>query len=398
MEIARTILFFLVILSLGYTFAATYSTWSFLRKQKETERALGQPWPPVSIIKPLAEVEESSLESLLSFFNLDYPRYEVIFSLPHREEKTISVFEDFKKRFPDTEIRWTVADQNQGPNYKVGNLIGAVREAKYEILAISDSDMRVGTDYLRRVVPGLLQEKVGLVTCLYRAPHIKNIFDGLQSLTLQTDFIPNVLLDHRLEGISYGFGATLCTRKQTLESLGGLETFREYLADDYQVGNRIREKGYEISLSRCLVDHISSTNNFTDYFLHQLRWAVTQRVCRPIGYSASIITRGVFLTGLLLVLERFSPGAVSLFFFMCGIRILGIGYLNKTVIHNDGIPRYLWLIPLNDLLNTITWFLSFFVNTVHWRDRRFRVLKGGKIAELHGGQFGGEYVSKIDRS
>jgi ceramide glucosyltransferase len=377
-----SLLLFLISFSLGYIFYATFCTWIFFKKNGQGKKESGKALPPVSIIKPVSGLEDGTLGNFMSFCDQDYPDYEVIFSLSQKEELMISLLEDLKKLLPNRDIRWIIANQNKGPNYKVGNLIGAVREAKYEILAISDGDMRVDRNYLKQVVRLLLQEKVGLVTCLYRGAHIQSIFSGLLSLTVQTDFIPNVLLDHRLEGISYAFGATILTSKQVLASFGGLETLREYLADDYQMGNQVHKKGYGICLSAYLVDHIFCKKSFRQYFLHHLRWAITQRVCRPIGYFASIITHGVFLALLFLILKGFSLAAVALFFFICGVRVLSVIFINKAVIHNGEVTRYFWLIPMNDLLNSVIWFLSFFINTVRWKDRQFRVLKGGRMVEL----------------
>jgi ceramide glucosyltransferase len=286
-----------------------------------------------------------------------------------------------KKLFPDREIRWVIANENKGPNYKVGNLLCAVKEAKHETLAISDGDMRVGGDYLKQVIPLSLESNVGLVTCLYRGTRIHNAFSGLQSLSVQTDFIPNVVLDDGLEGISYGFGSTLITRKEVLAKSGGLEAIREFLADDYQMGNRACRNGYRVRLSPYLVDHIFFTKNLRDHFLHRLRWAITQRVCRPAGYFASILTQGVFLALLFLILEQFSIAALALFLFVCGVRFLSFLFLNRRVIHNDELNRYFWLIPINDLFNTLVWFLSLFVYKVHWKDRWFRVYRDGKMVE-----------------
>jgi ceramide glucosyltransferase len=334
------------------------------------------------MIKPVASMEEGFLDNFISFVDQDYPVYEVIFALSEKGSPLISVFESLRERFPSREIRWVIVDRNEGPNYKVGNLIGAVREARYETLIISDSDMRVGPDYLRQVMAGFVEEKVGLVTCLYRGMHINNVFTALQSLFIQTDFIPNVLLDHKLEGISYGFGATICTRKEILTGAGELEDLAEYLADDYQMANRIHKKGYAISLSPYLIDHISSMRDFREYFLHHLRWAVTQRVCRPLGYGASIITQGVSLAMLYLIMEGFSPAAAGLFLFVCGVRLLSSAFLNETAIRNREVNRYLWLVPVKDLLHSVIWGLSLFVKTVHWKNRRFRLLTGGKMVEL----------------
>lgn len=382
MNIVSLSLLFLVILSLCYMAYAFFCTRVFFRKKERARGNAGKALPSVSIIKPVSNSEEGTLENLMSFCDQDYPDYEVIFSLSPKDESMIPLIEDLKKLLPNREIKWVIANRNRGPNYKVGNLIGAVQETKHEILALSDGDMRVDRNYLRQIVPPFLQEKAGLVTCLYRGAHLRNIFSGLQSLTVQTDFIPNVLIDHRLKGISYGFGATILTSKKVLASFGGLESLQEYLADDYQMGNQAYKKGYGIHLSPYLADHIFDTKNFWDYLLHHLRWAITQRVCRPIGYVASIVTRGIFLAFLFLILQGFSPAATALFLFICSVRVLSFVFLNKILIHNDEVTRYFWLIPMNDLLNGVIWFLSLFINTVHWKNRWFRVVKGGRIVEL----------------
>ncbi len=377
-----SLLLFPASLSIVYTFYATYCTWVFFKKNRPAPKHPETIFPPVSIIKPLSGLEGHTLENLMSFCDQDYPDYEVIFSLSQQDGPVLSILDCLKKLFPEKSIRWTIVNQNRGPNYKVGNLIGAVRESKYEILAISDGDMRVDPNYLKQVVTPFLQEKVGLVTCLYRGTHIDDIFSGLEALSVQTDFIPNVLLDQRLEGISYAFGATILTSKEVLTSLGGLETLRECLADDYQMGNRVHKKGYAIHLSPYLIDHIFCTKNFGKYFLHHLRWAITQRVCRPLGYFTSIVTHGVFWALLFLIAQRFSLAASALLLFICAVRVSSFFFLNKAVIHNNEATRYFWLVPLNSLLNTVIWFLSLFINTVHWKNRRFRVLKGGRIVEV----------------
>jgi ceramide glucosyltransferase len=340
------------------------------------------------VIKPVAGMEEGYQENFSSFCRQDYPVFELVFALPPKSEAIIHLLEELRSRFPGVAVNWVVADSNRGPNYKVGNLIGAVNTAKHSILVISDSDMRVGSDYLKQAVIPLLQERAGLVTSLYRNINPGRLCGALQALTVQTVFVPNVLFSRKVEGMSYAFGAMLCTSKDILASLGGIEIFLDYLADDYQMGHRIHEKGYDIHLSHDLIDQVSQTRTFNQYFFQQLRAGITQRVCRPLGYIGSGLTHQVSLALLLLLVERFSFGAWALFASVCGIRILSAAFLNSTTIHNKELNRYFWLVPFNDLVNTLVWLLSLFTDTVHWKGRKFRVLKGGKMVEVTGSHQG----------
>ena len=381
MVVIQVIIFFLLFLSVGYTVYGSYCTWVFFQERNGRERT-DQPLPPVSVLKPLADAEEIDLQNLGSFCVQDYPVFEIIFALPGNGDRLVLLLEELKARFPQRDILWAIAESDRGPNHKIGNLIGAVQKARYPIMVISDSDMRVPPGYLTQVVQTFLQERVGLVTSLYRNTRLRNTFAALEALTVQTHFIPNVLFDRKVEGLTYAFGATLCTSKEILHNLGGIEVLLDFLADDYQMGNKVHRRGYHIDLSRCLIDQISGTRTFRNYIRHQLRTGITQRVCRPWGYFASSMTHQVSIALLFLLVQGFSLVASGLFLFICVIRIVSGGVVNYTVIHNREVTRYLWLIPLNDLMNSLIWLLSLFMNTVHWKGRRFRILKGGRMVEL----------------
>jgi ceramide glucosyltransferase len=381
-ELLSRLIFLLTILALGYHLYSVYCTLILFRLRKEGEdRVVDAFLPPVSVLKPVAGLEEGYRENFVSFCNQNYPEYEIVFALSDPSDPVISLLEELKREFPDNKVRWVVAENNRGPNYKVGNLIRAFREARHDVLLFNDSDMRVGPDYLSKVVTSFLPEEVGLVTCLYRSTHIGNLPAALHALTVQTGFVPSVAVAQKVEDLSYAFGATICTSREVLSRCGGLEPLLEYLADDYQMGNRVHSKGYSVVLSPLMLDDICGRRSFGGYFHHQLRWAVTQRVCRPGGYFASLITHATFLGLVLLAVEGFSPFGWTLFLFICAFRILGSAWLNRRIFHNREIDRYLYLVPLNDLLNTGIWFLSLFHRTVRWKSRRFRVLAGGRMAE-----------------
>ncbi len=382
MGLLSNLIFLLTALALGYHFYSLYCALILFRHRKEGADGAVGALPPVSVLKPVTGFEEGYRENFLSFCNQDYPEYEIVFALSDPADPVIPLLEELRREFPDNKVRWVVTENNRGPNYKVGNLIRALREARHEVLLFNDSDMRVGPDYLRKVVTSFLPQEVGLVTCLYRSTHIRNIPAALHALTIQTGFVPSVAVAQKVEDLSYAFGATICTSRDILYRCGGLEPLLEYLADDYQMGNRVHSKGYSVVLSPLLVDDVCGRRRVGDYFLHQLRWAVTQRVCRPGGYFASLVTHLTFLGLALLAVEGFSPFGWTFFLSICAFRILSSAWLNGRIFFNREIVRYLWLIPVNDLLNTGIWFLSFFHRTVRWKSRRFRVLPGGRMAEM----------------
>ncbi len=384
MIIVHYLLLFLLALFILYSAAAFFHTWRFFDgAKKEMMRANKlERSPPMSIIKPLAGKTIEMIDNIASFCNQNYPSHEIILAASEDASGIDRVFRELRSRFPDQDIKQATVKDNLGPNHKVGNLIQGVQTAQYETVVISDSDMRVDRNYLRALAAALDNENVGVVTCLYRAATVNNWVEALQALTLDTAFTPNVLLDRGMQGLTYGFGATLCTSKQMIQQAGGLEPLLAFLADDYQLANRIHAQGYDIALCSYLPDHISNDRTFKAYVEHQLRWAITQRVCRPWGYLASLVTHGVFLALLNLILGAFSKTALFLFIFVILIRIVGfIGLHAKRMGHFE-IPSFFWLIPFNDMLNTLLWILSLFKNTVKWQRRRYRVFRDGRMTKL----------------
>jgi ceramide glucosyltransferase len=174
----------------------------------------------------------------------------------------------------------------------------------------------------------------------------------------------------------------MAVRREALESVGGFESLADYLADDYQLGNKIHLAGWQIALDGCFVESMVKAENLMSILSRQLRWARTMRVSRPGGYMASGITLP-FPAALLATLV-----ADSLTFAFTAVLLLYVVRLTVSTIFSrrfvkDGLfPHWLWLLPLRDMLAFFTWALSFLGNRVEWRGSRFILRPGGKIEEI----------------
>jgi ceramide glucosyltransferase len=210
--------------------------------------------PPVSILKPLKGTDPDMYESLRSHCVQTYPEYEIVFGVSDLEDSSVPLVQRLQQEFPQIPIRLVECKLNLGNNTKVGNLAQMLPEAKHQFLVVNDSDIRVPPDYLRTVVPPLNDSSTGLVTCLYKGVASGTIGSRLESLGIATDFVPGVLAAWHLEsGISFGLGSTLAFRRDDLRAIGGFEAVVDYLADDYEVGNRIAGLGRKILLSETVV-------------------------------------------------------------------------------------------------------------------------------------------------
>jgi ceramide glucosyltransferase len=344
--------------------------------------------PPVSVLKPLRGIEQHFYENLKTFFRQDYPRFEIVFGLNDGADPARWTIAQLQRDFPAVPVKIVTVRDSPGTNPtnptnpKMGKLQSMLEEASHDILVLSDADIRVEPDYLRLVVGPLDDNGVGLVTCLYRGVPAKPFLSLLETLSMSGDFAGQVLLARMLQGIRFGLGATMATRKKQIAEIGGIARWADYLADDYVLGREIAAAGFRIHLSSAVVETVLPRRSALETFHQQLRWARTIRSCSPAGYPGLIFVFGVPLAFAALVLEPGSAAAWATLAAVLIARFLSAFAAGVGVCRDRLLARYFWLLPLRDLLAFGIWVLSFFGRRVVWRDGRFLLLPGGKIKPI----------------
>src|SRR5262249_47001763 len=151
---------------------------------------------------------------------------------------------------------------------KVGKLIKMVpRASRADVFVLSDADIAVEPDYLRRVVSDLYaDERTGLVTCAYRARPVGwDPGARLEALYINTDFMSMAILADSFEPVHYAFGGTIAIKNTVVGEIGGFEALKDLLADDFHLGNRAVQRGYKIGLSSVLVTIVPGERTFSDF-------------------------------------------------------------------------------------------------------------------------------------
>jgi ceramide glucosyltransferase len=368
--------------AVGYYGLVLWSAAGFLRARKEAGRS-ARPTrftPPVSILKPLKGTDPEMYESFRSHCLLDYPEYEIIFGVSEASDPAVELVERLKLEFPERVIQFMVCDPSLGTNTKVSNLAQMLTHAQYEYLIVNDSDIRVESNYLGRVMAPLEVPQTGLVTCLYRGVAARTVGSWLESLGISTDFSGGVLAARALEKqIRFGLGSTLAFRRRELEAIGGFEAVVDYLADDYEIGRRIAALGLRVELSEVVVETFLPPYTPAEYLSHQLRWARSIRDARPGGYAGMVFTFGLVWALLAVMLLRGAHWAWGLLTLVAVVRIAVAWVVGRSVLHDRQVLRLLFLVPVRDLIAVGVWIASFMGHTIHWRGDSF-VLKHGKLA------------------
>jgi ceramide glucosyltransferase len=364
-----------------YTLFAIYASHEFFTGENGDNKEKRS--CPVSLLKPLKGKDPGLRDNILSFCSQDYPEYEVLLGFTDPADEAIPLAEEIAASQKKGKVRVIIRSDLPGVNRKVPNIQGLTEAATHPLLAVSDSDMRVDKDYLKTVVREFLdKEDTGLVTCLYKITAPESLGAALESLSQALDFIPSVLVARRLEGVTFGLGASLLLSRKALDEIGGFSSVADYLADDYQIGNRIWKKGHKIILSHYVLEDVVGKMSVKRHILHQLRWARTYRASRPKGYLGYGITHVLPLSLLFLILHGPAVSALALVGAVLVLRLfLGFIIYRKVIGHRKWL-KWLPLLPFRDVASFLIWCWSFSGRKVSWRGRCFRVLRGGKIVAV----------------
>ena len=274
-----------------YYALACVAAWSFERTRPAS--APSGFTPPVSILKPLHGVDFASYENYASFCHQHYPEYEILFAVNEKTDPAAAVVQRLISDFPQREIKLLIGAEYFGANRKVNSLARLAREARHEILALSDGDVRVTPQYLQNVVAPLQDPAVGAVTSFYRGIAQKNLGAEFEAIGAASGFFPGVLMAVWTEGVKFALGASIATTKTWLQKIGGFEDIAPFLADDYEIGRRVAAAGGRVVLSHETVWTMYPAQTARSFWDHQLRWARTVRLCRPASYAALLFTQGL---------------------------------------------------------------------------------------------------------
>ena len=329
--------------------------------------------PPVSILKPLRGRDPKLYEALRSHVTQQYPQFEILCGVADPNDPALEDVHRLQREFPDVPITIHIT-ASDAPNAKAGSMEILACAARHEVLLVNDGDIRVEPDYLARVVSPLADKANGIVTCLYRGEGTSPAALG-EALSIATDFTPGVLVAHQLGTGGFALGATMVFRRESLEKIGGFAAIREYLADDYQLGERIAALPSRVVLSDVVVATSLGDVSWHGAWKHQLRWARTIRVSRPGGYWGMLFTQTTLWSLLAAVGGFHTVAAVAL-----GARLAGAAAAMWAL--RDLAIWKLPLVPLRDLAGAVIWVAGLAGSTVEWRGTRLRLYRDGRMQPL----------------
>lgn len=358
----------------GYALLAAWFVRAFVNRPEAAVENL----PALSILKPLHGDEPALAENLQSFFVQDYPApVQYVFGVQSPDDGAIAVVEGLLKRYPAADAVVVVDKARHGANPKISNLMNMRAAVLHDTVVLSDSDIAVEPGYLRRVASALAPQSVGAVTCVYTGWAAAGLPSRLGAMGISYHFLPNVMCGLGLNMAAPCFGSTIAIKGKVLREIGGFAAFADVLADDNEIGRRVREKGYSVAIPPFAVRHASAETTLASWFSHELRWMRTIRTVDPAGHAGSIVTHAFPLALLGLILTGFSVAGWCAAATTLGARAM-LKWTIDTAFRLPAGPA--WILPVRDVLSFAVFLTSLIGSKVVWQDESLRVDGDGALS------------------
>jgi ceramide glucosyltransferase len=340
--------------------------------------------PPVSNLKPIRGFDPDAYDNLASFCRQDYPEFELLLCVDEGDPTVLGLVERLRRDFPDRNIRLLFGSGRIATNDKVAKLARLVNEAAHEVVVISDSDVRVGPEYLRTIVAPLQDPKVGAVTCFYVPTDVKTFTERLQTIGMMSDFYAGILVAWQLDGVKFALGPTIATTRSRLAGFGGYQKIENRPADDLLVGRLIAEQGYDVTLLRYRVGTVADFQSMRDLLHKRMRWIVVMRHMRPWGHLGLLLTQGLPWS---LAAAAAAPSTAIAFAYLgtyLALRVAMTALIGAWGLKQRGLWSKMILIPIWDAVAFFIWLISFFRTSVRWRGADYYIRDGQLVPVTSG--------------
>jgi ceramide glucosyltransferase len=333
----------------------------------------------VTLLKPLYGDEPRLYDNLATFLAQDHAGpVQLLLGIQRPNDPAIAVVERLKAAHPHADIDLVIDGTVHGASGKLSNLINMEPHIRHDVVVLSDSDIAVAPDYLAQVLRALDSPNVGLVTCIYAGRGDAGFWSRLGAAGMSYQFLLGLVFGVANQLATPCMGSTIAVTRETLRRIGGFTRFADQLADDYAMGEAVRELGLDIAVPPMLVDHAFDERSLPALWRHELRWGATVRDVAFWPYVGIII--GLPLPVAVLSMLYWPTAGLILVALAVLARLMVVRSVNATVGRRIA-P--LWMALAHDGMSFAIYIASFFVRSVDWRGATLTMKTEGRIVAAH---------------
>jgi ceramide glucosyltransferase len=334
-------------------------------------------YPPISVLKPMAGYDDDLVENLQSHLDLDYPEFEILIGVHDTRDAAYPIAKAFaEKHGAHGRVRLVLQEGEPGLNPKVNQLITLTRHARYEVIAVTDANVRVPKHFLREHAAVLAAPAVGLSTNAFVGVEEESLGAALENMTHASFAAASISTGEALRANQI-VGKSMVVSKATLASVGGWEDVVNLLAEDQRIGRRLAKLHIRTTACPTFVQNVQRKRTVGQFWDRYARWAMIRFLIVPGYWLETMLTPTFFAA--LVVAYRPVPWTGALFAATVLATMIFTELCAKASRGKGFKLKWLLLTPLRDLLIIGAWFRGQTLRTIDWRGN---VLKVGANTQL----------------
>jgi ceramide glucosyltransferase len=266
---------------------------AIVRLRRKAPPHLGD-YAPVSLVRPLCGIDNYAADTLRSTFELDYPRYEILFCVTDAADPVLPLVKGLIAAYPMVDARLLIGNDRVSANPKLNNVVKGWRAASQDWIVIADSNVLMPRDYIQRLFTSWRAD-TGLVASPPIGSHPQGFWAEIECAFLNTY---QARWQYIVDGFGRGFaqGKTMLWRRADLERAGGIEALGREVAEDAAATKIVRDVGLKVRLVDRPLAQPLGRRSAGEVWNRQLRWARLRRASFFIYFLPEILTGGVLPT------------------------------------------------------------------------------------------------------
>jgi ceramide glucosyltransferase len=248
-------------------------------------------FPPVSLVRPLCGIDNYAADTLRSTFELEYPRYEILFCVASAKDPVVPLVESLIAEHAGVSATLLVGDERVCANPKLNNVLKGWRAAAHQWIILADSNVLMPRDYIQRLLAGW-QADTGLVASPPIGCRPQGFWAEIECAFLNTY---QARFQYLADAFGFGFaqGKTMLWRRADLECAGGIGALAKEVAEDAAATKLVRDAGLKVRLVDRPFAQPLGRRSAAEVWHRQLRWARLRRASFLLYFLPEVFSGGV---------------------------------------------------------------------------------------------------------
>lgn len=375
-------LILLLALSGTALFLFTAFTVAFSRGRKSDGYG-SREYPFVSLLKPVKNIDDDLAANLESFYRLDYPAYEVLFGIDDLKDPCVPILRALQARHPRIKTRIVASGHPPFENPKIHKLARLESKSRGSLLWATDSNVRVSPDSLRRLVDEYLARDAKVVFSPIRGSFSRSFGSLMENMSLSFFTSGGIIASWFLGRQPIIVGKSMLVEKAALETFGGFGYFKDYLAEDFLIGEAFKKSGFRVSTNCTWVTNVSQTATLKSFFKRLSRWAKLRYHLRRPVYIAEVLLNPIVVA--LAGWAALGRRGATVLAATVAVKV-ALEYANFLFVNPEDARRlrnhllFPAAVVIKDLVFLAVYLTPFFSRQVDWRGGRMAI---GKNTLIH---------------